>query len=504
MMKNFTIPLLAAIIGSALTIAAFFIFDLDGQNRVVRIEHLTSQVPSQNSVYTVNEEGEIIPLDFTDVSKRLMGAVVHISSVVTMGQGSAGRQQLPDPFREFFGEEFFDRYNEQQRGRGETPRQSRGSGSGVIISPDGYIVTSNHVIANADEIEVTLNDNRSYIAKVLGTDPTTDLALVKIEETGLPIVPIVDSNTTEVGEWVLAIGNPFNLNSTVTAGIISAKSRNINILNEQYAIESFLQTDAAINPGNSGGALVNLQGGLIGINTAIASQTGTFAGYGFAVPSNIVSKVIEDILEFGRVQRGYLGVTIRNISGAFARQENLNVTQGVYIDSILAGSAAEKAGLQAGDVIVEIDGRTVNQASELQEVIASHRPGDRVKVEIIRNGRNMSRTATLLSSEGTTKAVKGEEGIMLQQLGAEMATLSREEARELGIPGGVKVLKLHSGKLATETPVKEGFIILRVNTRQVRSVSELTQILEKTSGGVMIEGIYESDPRTLLYYAFGM
>jgi serine protease Do len=308
MMKNITISVLAAIIGSALTIAAFFMFDLDNKNRVVRIEHLTSQVPSQNSVYTINEDGEIIPLDFTDISQKLMGAVVHISSVVTMGQGSARRQQLPDPFREFFGEEFFDRYNEQQRERGEIPRQARGSGSGVIINPDGYIVTSNHVIANADEIEVTLNDNRSYIAKVMGTDPTTDLALVKIEETGLPIIPLVDSNTIEVGEWVLAFGNPFNLNSTVTAGIISAKSRNINILSEQYAIESFLQTDAAINPGNSGGALVNLQGGLIGINTAIASQTGTFAGYGFAVPSNIVNKVVEDILEFGMVQRGFLGL----------------------------------------------------------------------------------------------------------------------------------------------------------------------------------------------------
>jgi serine protease Do len=504
MMKNYMTPVLAAIIGSALTIAVFFIFDLDRSNRVVRIEHLTSQVPSQNSVYTVNEDGEMIPLNFVEISRNLMGAVVHISSVVTMGQGRAGRQQLPDPFREFFGEEFFERYNEQQRERGEMPRQARGSGSGVIINPDGYIVTSNHVIANADEIEVTLNDNRSYTAKVLGTDPTTDLALVKIEETDLPIIPLVDSHTIEVGEWVLAIGNPFNLNSTVTAGIISAKSRNINILNEQYAVESFLQTDAAINPGNSGGALVNMQGGLIGINTAIASQTGTFAGYGFAVPSNIVNKVVEDILEFGRVQRGYLGVTIRNISGAFAREENLNVTQGVYIDSILAGSAAEKAGLQAGDIIVEIEGRIINQASELQEIIASHRPGDRIKIEIIRNGRNMSRTATLLGIDGTTKAVRGEEGTMLQQLGAEMATLTREEARKLGIPGGVRVLKLHSGKLATETPVKEGFIITRLNTRQVRSVNELSQILERTSGGVMLEGIYENDPNTVLYYAFGI
>ena len=497
-------PVLAAIIGSALTIAAFFVFDLNDRGRVVKIEHLTTQVPSMNSVYTVNEEGEIIPLNFTEISNKLMGAVVHISSVMTASQGSSGRQMLPDPFREFFGEEFFERYNEQQRDRGQIPRQRRGSGSGVIINPDGYIVTSNHVIDNADEIEVTLNDNRSYIAKVLGTDPTTDLALIKIEETNLPIIPLYDSYDTQVGEWVLAIGNPFNLNSTVTAGIISAKSRNLNILNEQYAVESFLQTDAAINPGNSGGALVNMQGGLIGINTAIASQTGTFAGYGFAVPSNIVNKVVEDILEFGRVQRGYLGVTISNLSSSMAKDENLKVTQGVYIESILEGSAAEKAGLQAGDVVVQIEGKPVTQASELQEIIASHRPGDQIRLEIIRNGNNMTRRATLLSSEGTTKAVTREQGSLIPQLGAEMASISREEARKMGISGGVRVLKLQSGKLANETPIKEGFIIIRVNTREVRSVNELEKIIEGTSGGVMIEGIYENDPKNVLYYAFGM
>jgi serine protease Do len=503
-MKEYKIPVVSAIIGCALTIAVFLAFDFKG-NEIVRIEHLTTDVPSYNALFTLNDAGEIVPLNFVEISKRLMGAVVHISSAVTVEQRFGGRSPLPDPFRDFFGEEFFERYNEQQRERQQQPpRQRHGSGSGVIINSEGYIVTNNHVIANADEIEVTLHDNRSYIAEVLGTDPMTDLALIKIDETNLSTIPLVDSDNTEVGEWVLAIGNPFNLNSTVTAGIISAKSRNINILREQYAIESFLQTDAAINPGNSGGALVNMQGGLIGINTAIASQTGTFAGYGFAVPSNIVNKVIEDILEFGKVQRGYLGVVIRPVTSTLAREEGLGITQGVYIDSVMTGSAAERAGIQSGDVVVEIEGRVVNRPSELQEVIGGHRPGDEIEMEIVRKGKNIKRTATLLSSEGTTQIVAPRKGQVNSALGAELVELSKEEAAKFGVNGGVQIISLQRGKLMTETEIKEGFIILRVNNQPVRTVEQLTGLLEKTSGGVMLEGFYPNAPKSRLYYAFGM
>ena len=365
-MEKYKIPLISAVAGSIITIVLFLAIG-SGQPKAIKIDHYLDSSDSK-VLYAMDQDGEAIPLNFTEISKKLMDAVVHISSLQSVESGQ-GYQQLPDPFRDFFGEEFFRRYNEQQRERQQgQPRRGpqqhrRGSGSGVIINSDGYIVTNNHVIENSDEIQVTLHDNRSYSASVIGTDPTTDLALLKIDETNLISIPMVNSDAIEVGEWVLAIGNPFNLNSTVTAGIVSAKSRNINILSAEFAIEAFIQTDAAINPGNSGGALVNMQGGLVGINTAIASPTGSYSGYGFAVPSNLVNKVVGDLIEFGTVQRGYLGVTIRDITGDFAKQEGLDVTYGVFIDSILSGSAADKAGLQRGDVVTEIKGRQIGRAS---------------------------------------------------------------------------------------------------------------------------------------------
>ena len=496
-MKQYKIPILSAIIGSALTLLVFWAFTHNEAN-APGVQEM-GDIPSANVVYTTNEEGEMVSLDFTEISKKLMNAVVHISSIKEVQQPSGrGFQQLPDPFREFFR-----RYNQQPEG--ENPRrQQKGAGSGVIINSEGYIVTNNHVIAEADEVEVTLFDNRSYTAKVIGTDPLTDLALVQIDETGLPTIPMVDSDKTEVGEWVLAVGNPFNLNSTVTAGIISAKSRSINILRNQYAIESFIQTDAAINPGNSGGALVNLQGGLVGINTAIASPTGSYTGYGFAVPSNIVNKVISDLLEYGSVQRGYLGVTIRNVTSSLAEEEGLDITEGVYIDSVQAESAAGKAGLKKGDVVTAIEGTNVSKAAELQEMVARQRPGDKVELEIKRNGRTIERTATLQSMEGATEVSTEKRGEMLSELGAELATVTEEKARELNIDGGVRITRLYPGKLRKNTNIKEGFIILRVNTQPVTSVAEMEKILSETSGGVMLEGIYESAPRIIQYYAFGL
>lgn len=506
-MKKYNIPVLSAILGSAITIILFLALGLN-KSEVVTVKHIPDSDTPKGVLYTLNSEGEAVPADFTEVTRGLMDAVVHIISIVEAPQASGqDYQQLPDPFRDFFGDEFFKRYNEQQRQRSpqQQPRQRqrRGSGSGVIINSDGYIVTNNHVVAEAAELEVTLHDNRTYEARIIGTDPTTDLALIKINETDLPTIPMVNSDNIEVGEWVLALGNPFNLNSTVTAGIVSAKSRSINILREQYAIESFIQTDAAINPGNSGGALVNMQGGLVGINSAIASPTGAYSGYGFAVPSNIVNKVVSDLLEYGAVQRGYLGVTIRNVTGELAQEENLDFTEGVFIDSVMNESAADKAGLQPGDVVVEIDGNEITKASELQEMVARHRPGDEVDIVVIRDGNRLERSATLQNIEGNTKVASEKRGEMQSVLGAELVALSDDQARKLNIPGGVKITRLYAGKLRSETNIREGFIITKVNTQSVDSVDELTKILEGTSGGVMLEGLYEGDTETR-YYAFGL
>ncbi len=506
-MKKYKIPFISAVAGSIITVALFIALGVTESN-IVKVDHYMES-PNAKTLYAMDQDGDMVPLDFTEISAKLMGAVVHISSVQTVDAGR-GYQQLPDPFRDFFGEEFFRRYNEQQRERQENqPRQRqqpqrRGTGSGVIINSDGYIVTNNHVVEAADEILVTLHDNRSYTASVIGTDPTTDLALIKIDEKDLTSIPMVDSDEIEVGEWVLAMGNPFNLNSTVTAGIVSAKSRNINILSAEYAIEAFIQTDAAINPGNSGGALVNMQGGLVGVNTAIASPTGAYSGYGFAVPSNLVNKVVGDLLEFGTVQRGYLGVTIRDITGDFAREEGLDVTSGVYIDSVITESAADKAGLQSGDVVTEIEGRTITQSSQLQEMVARQRPGDEVEMVINRNGKIIERTATLQSIEGTTEVAAAERGEMLSTLGAEFRSIEKQDAQKLNINGGVQITRLYAGKLRSETEIREGFVVTRINGQAVRSPEDVSKVLENTKGGVMLEGIYPDNPRRVRYYAFGM
>lgn len=506
-MKKYTVPFISAVLGSLVTVALFLMLGI-GKPHVVKVDRYI-ETPGVKTLYAMDQDGDMVPLNFTEISKKLMDAVVHISSIQNV-QRAPGYQQLPDPFRDFFGEEFFKRYNEQQRERQESqPRQGptpqrRGTGSGVIINSDGYIVTNNHVVDNADEIRVTLHDNRSYSAAVIGTDPSTDLALIKIDETNLVSIPMYDSDEIEVGEWVLAIGNPFNLNSTVTAGIVSAKSRNINILSAEFAIEAFIQTDAAINPGNSGGALVNMQGGLVGINTAIASPTGSYSGYGFAVPSNLVNKVVGDLLEFGTVQRGYLGVQIRDINSEFAREEGLDVITGAYIDSVIAGSAAEKAGLQNGDVVVEIEGRRISQSSQLQEMVARQRPGDEIEMVLNRKGKTLKRSVTLQTIDGTTEITQSERGEMNSDIGAELQTVDKEIANKLNIDGGVRITRLYPGKLRSETDMREGFIILRINSEEVKSPEDVTKLLRSTKGGVMLEGIYEEEPGRIRYYAFGM
>ena len=501
--KTFGMLILAAILGSALTTGIYRLTDKPGQS--VTVEHLPA-TPVMGAAYTVNADGEVVPLEFTEVARKVTPAVVHIRSTMAARSDNYRYREMPNPyeefdndlFRRFFGPEFrFDQPSPRQ------PQPRIGSGSGVIINPEGYIVTNNHVIQNADDIEVILNDNRTFKARVVGTDPSTDLALLQVRAENLPTLPLVNSDQVDVGEWVLAVGNPFNLNSTVTAGIISAKARNINILRDQRAIESFIQTDAAINPGNSGGALVNLQGGLVGINTAIASNTGTYAGYGFAIPSNIVGKVVEDLLEYGMVQRGYLGLMIRDVNGDLAREEELEVTQGVYVDSITAMSAAGEAGIQVGDVITHVNGTETRSSGQLLELIGRHRPGDRVTLDVNRSGRELAFDVVLRNQEGEARLTEKEPAGTLEILGVELEEIDAGTARELGIPGGLKITGLNAGKLQRTTDVRTGFIITKVDGKPVKGISGFTEYLEKARGGVMLEGVYEDLPGTH-YYAFGM
>ncbi len=475
-------------------------FAVSDTQEPVTIEHI-SQTPAQAAVWQLDEHGDPIPLDFTEVADRVVDAVVHIKSTQRQGRPQA-QQQRPrgmDPFRDFFGPDQFFRF--EQPGPSQP---SVGTGSGVIINESGYIVTNNHVIDNAADIEVTLTNNKTYKATVIGTDPSTDLALLQIKAENLPTLKLLDSDEVKVGEWVMAVGNPLGLNSTVTAGIVSAKGRNINILKERFAVESFIQTDAAINPGNSGGALVNLNGGLVGINTAIASPTGAYAGYGFAVPSNIVNKVVEDLLQYGSVQRGVLGVMIRSVDGNLAKAEGLSVTTGVYVDSLLQNSAAGDAGVEPGDIITAVNGQAVTNSSELQERIARYRPGDEVELTLLRSGNEKTLSVTLRSRFGDTALAEGNApNAVLRKLGATLKALSEEEAKTLGIEGGVQVVSLYGGKLRQFTNMREGFVITRVDGQPVRDEADLISILDnKTAGGVLIEGVYPDMPGEQ-YYAFG-
>ena len=492
--------LVGSILGMILCISIYhFAFN---ESNTVKIEHISSS-NGHNAVMTIDDDGSIKPLTFTNTAEEVLEAVVHIKSTQTSSNSMINSRRsprnLPDPFKDFFGDQFF---------RFESPKQMPnrprvGTGSGVIINEKGYIVTNNHVIENADDLEVTLHDNRSYKATVIGTDPTTDLALIQIKAKELPTVPLVNSEDIKIGEWVLAVGNPMGLNSTVTAGIVSAKGRNINILKDKFAVESFIQTDAAINPGNSGGALVNLDGGLIGINTAIASPTGSYSGYGFAVPSNIVNKVVEDLLTYGVVQRGVLGVMIRSVDGNLARDKELGVNEGAYVDSLLENSAAGKAGIKIGDVITKVNDATIKSSPDLQAAIATHRPGDEISVSILREDKPMELKVTLINTEGTSDIIEKEYKEVLTVLGAQLEDVDKETADKLDIDHGVRVSKLYAGKLRKNTQMREGFIITSIDGQKVKSKNELIEKLESKNGGVMLEGIYEDIPGEY-YYAFGM
>jgi Do/DeqQ family serine protease len=503
-MKTFLKLIAASIVGSALTIAVFMLTGM--HKNELTLSRDQNILPAHRTVYTVNEGGEVIPLDFTGISKEVMNSVVHIKSTRKITGRST--PYYYDPFEDFWDDDFFKfffgepRQQRQQRIQPE-PYIQQGTGSGVIINSNGYIVTNNHVVADADEIEVTLHNNEVYKAKVIGTDPSTDIALIQIKNGNLQPLPLGNSDNVEVGEWVLAIGNPFNLNSTVTAGIISAKGRNINIINDKSAIEAFIQTDAAINPGNSGGALVNLNGELIGINTAIASLTGAYMGYGFAIPANIVSKVVEDIMKYGMVQRAYLGVLIRDINGDLSREKKLDVNEGAYVDSLTENSSAGQAGIKPGDVIVKVDQTPITKSADLLEKIGRHRPGDNVDVVVNRNGKEFTYSVTLANQKGLKKLVEKENLDVLDILGAKFEDLDENTARKLGIDGGAVVKELQGGVLKSQTDMREGFIITGVNKVKVNSVADLKKELKNAKGGVMLEGVYENYPGTV-FYAFGL
>ena len=509
MKRNFVVSTLVSLSVSLAVILGAQLFAPD----TVEIKHVAPHHGGK-VLYAMNSDGEVTPLDFTKTTDKILDAVVHIKSIRNGYQGADYQyRDLPDPFKNFFKSnpfgEFFERrfYNVPPGSDGEnqaTPKPVIGTGSGVIINENGYIITNHHVIEHANDIEVTLHNNGTYKASLVGTDPSTDLALLQIKAENLKPLSFVNSDDVQVGEWVLAVGNPFSLNSTVTAGIVSAKARNININRNEFAVESFIQTDAAINPGNSGGALVNLNGDLIGINTAIASRTGTYNGYGFAVPSNIVSKVVEDLLEYGTVQRGVLGISIRTLDGNLAKEEGIDVTQGVFIGGVTQDSAAEKAGIKPGDVIAGIDGKPIKTAPELQELIARKRPGDKVTVKVWREGEEKTLSVTLENRNGTIQRGNKEHHAVLNTLGAELETVSENVAKDLNIHGGVIVTKLYYGKLQNQTRINEGFIITHVNGKKVSSVDDLIKSLkDKEEGGVMLEGVYEDLPGKH-YYAFGV
>ncbi len=373
------------------------------------------------------------------------------------------------------------------------------TGSGVILSEDGYIVTNHHVIKNADKIQVVIsNTKKSYNAELIGADPSSDLALLKINCQNLTPIQFSSSDEVEIGEWVLAVGNPFNLTSTVTAGIVSAKGRNINIVNNQFPIESFIQTDAAINPGNSGGALVNLNGDLIGVNTAIASKTGSYVGYGFAIPSNIVSKIIEDLKQYGIIQRGFLGIDVEDIDGDMA--EKLEVTNGVLVKRVNNRNEESLKKLEAGDIVVKFDGKLIVAKSNFDEFLAFRRPGDIVNLEVNRNGEIINTNIVLVNKEGTTEKLR-KKSLLSEVLGGEFEAISKIDRQTYGIDKGVKVTNITNGKLR-QMNISDGFIFTRINNQEYGSAKELINKLENHKGQIRIEGISSNGSRQYLSFTF--
>lgn len=466
---------------------------------IVALAFSTGAFIKVNAAHAAPVAGQ--PVDLTYAAEKALPAVVHIKYVQNSKTKTVEVQS--DPFGDFFSDPFgfFGNPNGgTQRRQVQTPKREA-TGSGVIISNDGYIVTNNHVVEGADELTVTLNDNREYSARIIGTDKTTDLALIKVSAKDLPTLPIGDSNNLKVGEWVLAVGNPFNLNSTVTAGIVSAKARSLGA----NGVESFIQTDAAINAGNSGGALVNTKGELVGINAMLYSQTGSYSGYGFAIPTNIMNKVVDDLKKYGTVQRAILDIKGSDVHNYIDAQKDkgekidLGTNDGIYIAEVTEGGAGEAAGLQKGDVITNIDGKKVTKMSELQEYLNGKRPGDKVSITYLRNKKSITKSTTLKNAQGNTKVVKPAD---IDVLGGNFREITSEQKQNLNISYGLEVLKVNNGALK-EAGINRGFIIQKINDEPIKTLDELQSIVKKASTSkepvLFIQGIYSTGKKA--YFA---
>lgn len=475
------LSLIALGFASGLAGAASFYFLLP--NRVII---------SQAASNAANEQGLYSNVDYKSVHVAGSDDMVKASAIATptvVFIKTISNQQANDPYMDFWSAwDFFGR-------RGPVTS----SGSGVIISGDGYIVTNLHVVKDADVIEVITNNNKhSYKAKVVGTDGSTDLALLKIEGANLPHITFGNSDDVKIGQWVLAVGNPFNLTSTVTAGIVSAKGRNINIVNNRFPIESFIQTDAAINPGNSGGALVNTNGELVGINTAIASNTGAYSGYGFAIPANLVQKIVRDLIEYSEVQRGFTGMDVKDIDAALAEKMNINNNLGVYVQYVLPEGPSETAGVKTGDLIIKVNEKEIESKALFDEQISYFRPGDKVKLSLLRAGKPMEVYVKLINREGNT-AITRKQSVTSTALGADFTMVSKVEAEKYGIKSGVKINNIRNGRIRN-MGIPEDFIVTTFNKKEYTKAEDLIKDLEGTRGQMLIEGLYANGSRG--FYSF--
>ena len=465
-------------LSAATTLATLRVADTISSDNLSEATHSTSPF-SENAATDALFAASVVPAEYPDLTYAAENAVKAVVNIVATKQVE-GRQYF-DPFFEFFG---YPQGGTQQR-------EAKAGGSGVIISEDGYIVTNNHVIEGATKLRVTLPDGRAFDAKTIGTDPATDVALIKIDASGLPTLPFGSSDDLRLGEWVLAIGYPMELQSTITAGIVSAKARQLGALNNRYGIESFIQTDAAVNPGNSGGALVNTRGELVGINTIIKTSTGSYVGYSFAVPETIVRKVVVDLKESGVVQRAVLGISFRAIDQQFIDElgddSDIKEIGGIYVASVAEGGSASEAGLRKGDVILSVDGVAVNDSATFLEQIGKRRPGDEITLKLRRGEKDITTKATLQNKAGETSLLSPESVDVEAVLGGQFETISEKSAKALDIRGGVQVVKIKQGGLLERARIKEGYIITHINDRQIRSIDDLARLTDKIRS---IDGVY--------------
>ncbi len=504
-MKKLGLTLITAFVGGAMALGSYKLIENkyasnmsfeDKQKVYFASNHLTAPTVSSTGM-----------ADFTEAAAAVTPAVVYIRTTYSSKGQDDQQSQMQRMFGDMFG----------QRVPSQGPQMA--SGSGVIISPDGYIVTNNHVVEKADKIEIVTNDHQNFLAKVIGTDPNTDLALIKIDGHNLPIVKLGNSDNVKVGEWVLAVGNPFRLTSTVTAGIVSAKGRGIGIIGSEdnqdenqspfgrtqmreqprlnKAIESFIQTDAAINPGNSGGALVNTNGELIGINSAIASHTGSYEGYGFAIPINLAKKVLDDIEKYGAVKRGYVGISFKELDQDAAEQLHVDKTVGLYVDQVVPGSGAEDAGIQKGDIISKVEGNTVYESSDLQERVGRLQPGDKIHLTVLRGNEEKNFAVTLHADIPTPKvAVSKSSEVLFNKFGASFIPLDAQQKAKFHINGGVVVTQVREGGLFDYTEVPVGSVITEINKQPIASIGDIDHVLNNLKHGVLaISGYYPDGTR---------